>query len=309
MSTNNTLERPQSGARTSSFELQDKVVLLLLTLRAPGNERTVRDKSILSTNADHDRLHIGKRLLKCEQYRAITVLDGQARDFVARIALPTPFKAGTHVIPIDLLTYVDNALANFARVRRDLIEQFKDEIGQAKADARRELGELFREEEYRSFDDLDSAYRMEWQYVTLVAPDRLKGLSNEIFERERERLQAQWDGAIGDMRDALRVGLSELVSDMTARLSDDKKFKPTALLARFDEFLTTFDARNVTNDEELAALAQTCRALLAGVDTEKLTKSAEVRADIRAGFQQASLALTELEVVGKRQRRISFEDE
>lgn len=301
---------PQLVGGLSTFRLQDKVALLLLTLRAPGNERTVRDKSILRTNADHGRLHIGKRLLECKEYQAISILDGQMRDYIARVALPTPFKAGTHVIPLDLLERVDETLQTYAESRREMVGQLALVYDAAKASAKAQLGDLYREDEYLDADQLQQAYSMRWQYVTLTAPDKIKDMNAAIFEREQARLQEQWDSAIDDMRDALRVGLSELVTDMVARLSDpDKKFKPTKLLARFEEFLSTFDARNVTNDEELAALAQQARAILAGVDTENLTKFKDVREDVREKFTAAQAALSELELTSRRQRRITFEDE
>lgn len=293
-----------------SFGLQERVVLLLLTLRAPGNERTVRDKSILTTNANVGRLHVGKRLLECEEQKAVQILDGQMRDWIARLALPSPFKAGTHVIALGLLDTIDKGLCNYQERRAEAVEALIAVYAEAKEQARAQLGELYREEEYLTTDALREAYTMRWQYVTLAPPDQMKELSAEIFERERARLQDQWDNAIGDMQDALRVGLAELVDDMVKRLDgDDKKFKPTKLLERFDEFLTTFDARNVTNDESLQDLANRARALLAGVDTDALKKSKELREQVRDGMKAAQQTLAEIETVAKRSRRITFEEE
>lgn len=292
------------------FELQQKVVLLILTFRAPGNERTIKDKSIVKTGANLANLHVSKRLLECPEYRDIAIHDGRTRDYVDRIALPSPFKAGTYVIPISMIGTVDETLIDFANRRGDLVERFARVYNDAKNQARAELAELFREDEYLTLDALRAAYRLEWQYVTLAAPDQLKALNAEVFEREKARLQSQWDDAIDTMRDALRAGLTELVNDMVARLSDgDKKFKPTKLLERFTEFLDTFDARNITDDDDLAALAQQARTLLNGVDTDTLKKSPEVRAQVFGGFQVAKAQLAELETTAKKARRISFDDE
>lgn len=291
------------------FELQEKVVLLILTFRAPGNERTVKDKSILRTNANTDNLHVGKRLLECDEYRAIAIHDGRTRDYVDRVSLPSPFKAGTYVIPIGLISTVDATLCDFADRRAELVADFANVYDSAKRQAERQLGDLYREEEYLSLTALRAAYRLEWQYVTLAAPDQLKALSADVYNREKARLQTQWDDAIDTMRDALRVGLAELVNDLVGRLNDgDKKFKPTKLLGRFTEFLETFDARNVTNDEELAALARQARELLAGVDAENI-KTPEIRAQVREGFAVAKVQLDQLETVAKKARRITFEDE
>jgi hypothetical protein len=311
--TTNTISEPlpiSRFAKRRSVELQDKVALLLLTFGAPGNERTVRNKdSVLRTNADTSQLHVGKRLLECDEYRAISIHDGHIRDYVARIALPSPFKAGTYVIPVSMLNIVDDKLTSLAVERAALVDQFIDVYEQAKTVARSKLGELYNEGDYLTPAGLRSAYRLVWQYVTLAPPESMRSLNAEIFERERERLQAQWDDAIDTMRDALRAGMQELVDDLVGRLSDgDRKFKPTKLLDRFNEFLTTFDARNVTDDADLAELAAQARQLLAGVDSENI-KQADVKTQILDGFKTAKAKLDELETVAKKQRRISFEDD
>lgn len=310
MTTSNLIEPPRYVAPRTRFELQEKVILLVLTLRAPGNQRTVRDKSILATNAALARLHVGKTLIERDEYKAISILDGQLRDWVARLALPSPFKAGTHLIALGLLDAIENGLQTYLAKRAELVEAYIAVYEEAKAEARRQLGELYTESEYLTVEELRAAYSLSWQYVTLAPPDQLKALNAEIFERERERLQTQWDDAIDTMRDALRAGLAELVNDMVTRLDgDEKKFKPTKLLERFNEFLGTFDARNVTSDEELQALATQARALLAGVDTDAIKSSRELRERVRGGFKQAQVTLGEMETAGKRQRRITFEEE
>lgn len=309
MTTTETPTTPLVG-NLKSFTLQDKMVLLLLTLNAPGNERTIRNKDILRTDADKSRLSVSKRLLDCGEQQKIAILDGQIRDYVKRVALPLPFKAGTHGVALAMLEKVDVQLVAYAEERRELVAAFKAVYNDAKEAARAQLGDVFNEAEYLTPDELEASYRMTWQYVMLTPPDKLREANEAIFLREKQRLEEQWKSAVDDMQEALRVGLSELVTDMVTRLSgDDKKFKPTKLLERFDEFLSTFDARNVTNDEELKALADQARALLAGVDTDTLKKSKEVREQVKSGLAAAQATLTQLETVRKNQRRITFEEE
>lgn len=292
-----------------NLRIQDKVVLLLLTFKAPGNERSVKDKSIVKTDANLGRLRVGKRLVECDEYKAIAIHDEKARVWVQSMALPSPFKAGTHVIPLDILERVDKGLLTFQEIRQGLIDEYIAVYDQAVADAKANLGELFNPAEYQTVDELRASYRMTWQYVTLAPPSEMEKLNAEIFERERARLQQQWDDSIDTMREALRVGMSELVDDLVGRLGSDKKLKPTKMLERFAEFLDTFDARNITGDADLAQLAAKARGLLAGVDTEALTKSKDLREQVRAGFTEAQATLAQLETVSKRQRQISFEDE
>lgn len=302
--TTSLIELP-TAPRSAQFNLQDKVVLLLLTLRAPGNQRTVRDKSILKTNAQEARLHIGKRLLECDEQREIAILDGKMRDWIGRMALPSPFKAGTHVIAIDLLGAVDAGLAVYQAKRDELVDAFAAVYDEAKGRARQELGDLFNDREYMTPREVKAAYTMDWQYVTLTPPENIKAMNSEVFEREKARLQAKWGDAVDQMREALATELAQLAEDMSTRLDgDEKKFKPTKLLERFDEFLKNVDARNVTDDADVTSTAAQARALLEGIDTDALKKSPELRAKVRDGMKAVADTLD-----GKRQRRIVFTDE
>lgn len=289
--------------------IQEKVVILILTIRGPGNERRVRDKSILDTKADKDRLKVTKKLIDAKEHKAIQSIDIAVRAYVKRMALPSPFKEGVYALPLGLLSVVDNDLQQFADERKKAVQALKLVFKAAKENAKTQLGNLYNEDDYAI--DLDTAYKLEWQYVSLSAPAQMQG--SELYTREQARLQAQWDAAIGDMRDALRVGLTELVNDMVKRLANsgdgEKRVKPSALLKRFEEFLGNFQARNVTGDEQLEALAAQAKKVLTGVTTDRLIDEVDVRKQVEKGFKSVQKTLAALEVESKARRRISFEDE
>lgn len=304
----------QTGARTTP--LQEKVVLLILSLTAPGNQRAVKHsdrRDILSTEADKNRLNVIKRLIDAKEHEAIGRLDGEIRGYIHRLALPSPFKTGTHAIPVDLLASVDGRLLAYADERRRLIDELAAVYEKVIENARMKLGPLFRASDYLAPDQLQDAYTMNWQYVSLNAPGQLNAIDGALFRREQDRLKKQWDEALDDMRDALRVGLAELVDDMVKRLTaaggeDAKRFKPSKLLDRFTEFLATFDARNVTSDAELAGLAAKARQILRGVSSETLTQAADVQVRVKKEFGAVQAALASLEIESASRRRIVLED-
>lgn len=304
----------QTEARSRS--LQEKVVLVVLSLTAPGNHRNVRDKGrdILNTEADKKRLNVVKRLLDSKEQENIGRLDGEIRGYVHRLALPSPFKTGTHAIPIDLLGTMDARLRAYEEERAAMVEKFIEVYDTVKEQARVKLGPLFREGDYLTPDGLRAAYTMTWQYVQLTAPGQLNAVDSALYQREQRRLQAQWDDALGEMRDALRVGLAELVDDMVKRLTDAggedaKRFKPSKLLDRFTEFLGTFDARNVTSDAALAELAGKARLILRGVSSETLTQMEDVQTRVKKEFGAVQKVLVQLETESASRRRIRLEDE
>lgn len=301
--------KQQPTAPVVTRSIQESVVIFILTIRAPGNERRIRDKDILVTDADKDRLAVTKKLIDAPEHKAIQSNTMEVRHYIKRMALPSPFKEGIYALPVELIDAVDKRMQQFADERRDTVAKLVKVYDKVKAAARRELGALYNEADYAT--DLEYAYRMEWQYVSLTAPTQLQQRDGKLYSREQERLQRQWDEAITDMRDALRMGLSELVNDIVQRLTadSDKKVKPSKLLERFNEFLNVFQARNVTGDEQLEALAEQARKLLAGVDTDTLVKSADIRQQVAKGFSGVQKTLAKLELESKGRRRITFADE
>ena len=73
-------------------------------------------------------------------------------------------------------------------------------------------------------------------------------------------------------------------------------------------FLEVFDARNLSNDEDLSALVERCRELMTGVEPKDLRSDAALREAVRRGFSQVEGQMDRLPPVGAT-RRIRFEEE
>ena len=103
--------------------------------------------------------------------------------------------------------------------------------------------------------------------MSFDVPATLKAVSGEIFVREREKAAKAWKETLEQWKALLRTGMADLVNHMVDRLSMNADGKPRvfrdSLVTDLREFLGTFDARNVANDGELAALAEKARAILA----------------------------------------------
>lgn len=299
----------------STFRLQDKVVLLILTMRAPGNERRIKGKDILKTDADKARLAVSKTLIEAKEFTAISKLDSQIRDYIKTTALPSPFKSGVYVVPLTMISQVDEELTRLAGKRQTLVEAYANVYEAAVERSRKVLGSEFQRSDYLTPSALLKVYGLTWQFVSLTAPDQIATLDQRVFKREQARLAKQWEEAVTEVRDALRVGLGELVADMVERLQaveekgDAKRFKPTKLLERFETFLANVQARNVTNDTEIEALAIQAREILKGVTTEELKKKSDVRTTVSTGLSAVKARLDELDIVSKGRRKIDLPDE
>lgn len=295
--------QPQQGG------LFDRAVLLSITISALGTKRKV-NSSAVETEADKDYIHVSKDLLKSDILIDIRKFDSQTRLWIADRSLPSLFRSGVYLWPISLVLEADEYLRGRVDQRRPLIDRLIDAYGALKAEAQRRLGALYNPREYPSVEQVRESFGMEYQFIECGVPGRLRDISTEMFEREREKAERIWVDALDEAKLMLRGQLVELVEHMKDRLSPDadgkpKRFKNT-LVPNFHEFLRLFEARNLADDAELQAVVLQCRALLDGTTSEAIRDSATLRDRIAAGMNSISEQLSSFVVSGD--RRINLEE-
>jgi vacuolar-type H+-ATPase subunit H len=288
--------------------LDDKSVLLVVEFRKLGNSRKV-NMATVQVNADKSMLHMNKNLFASPEYDAIKTHDGKTRQWLYSRALPSLFKEGVFRVPNVMVVDVDNYLAMRARERAELVDSFKRSYAMRVKEAKERLNGLFRERDYYTADEAASKFGLTWSYVTFDTPDALKNLKAGLFEREREKIVKMVEEANEEIRSVLRLQLSELVKRMITQLtpkSDGKRKKIyDSLTGNVDDFLSTFDARNIADDDELQALVKKARGVLHNVDADDLRNEDFVRITVKDGFDKINKQLDEM-IVTKPARRFDF---
>lgn len=315
------MPRTTRQATLATPSILQQAVILILRQGAPGNLRKVRGAEVVETgealsapvtvDADKTLVHVSKYLFESGAYRAVLRYDGQTRDWLVRRALPSYFREGFYLLPLALLEEVDADLAARQRQRQTLIEAFLSDYETTVEDAKARLRGLFNPADYLTRDALAAAFRFEVSYLTLEVPQTLEGVSPALFQRERDKAEALWTEAAEAIQQALRTSMAELVAHMVDRLSagadgKPKQFRPS-LVTNMEEFLRYFQARNLTNDEDLAALVDKAQLVMKGVDIKALRQNADVRDRVREGFARLQSVMDRMTMV-RPSRGITFED-
>ena len=301
-----------TGTHTGTTSLFEKAVCLVLSLRKPGNRRKL-PASLVEVDADKDLICAQKTLLASEQLKAIAHYDGEIRRYLYSRCLPSLFMAGVYLVPIALVEEVEAKLATFSTTRDHLVDAFIDAYPTLVENARGRLRAAFSEKDYLSGEHLKLSFKMEWRYVAFSVPGSLQTISTELFHKEQEKASQQWQEALEEVRGLLRTHLAEMVHHLVDRLSKPsadgkpKVFKNT-LVTNLTTFLDTFDARNLTDDTELAEVVATARGLLGGIDAQTLRTSDALRSSLCQGFSGLKSTLDSL-VIAKPIRAFSFEEE
>lgn len=272
----------------------DRCVCLQVSLSALGTKKKVATGAV-QVDADKTFVHVSKDILKSDRLEAVRKCDGEIRTFINTKCLPSIFKAGVYLLPIALVESVDARLEEFREIRTARINLFLEEYQDVKAAAQGRLGVLFNETDYPSTDQVRAMFSMTTRYLTFATPGTLANISKELFAREVEKQQAMVANQFEEIQAVLRAGFGELVDHLVDRLTPDptgkQKIFRDSLIKNVKEFFADFNARNVVDDQELAALVDKARQILDGVSPELLRDHKNAREVVRDEMAQVKAAL------------------
>ncbi|MCC6590196.1 MAG: hypothetical protein IT168_26120 [Bryobacterales bacterium] len=292
-------------------DLAKKTVCIKLRLSTMGNTRKVPTSQI-EADADKDLLRVSKHLLDSAELKAIGRFDGEIRRFLYNICLP--FEIGIHLLPVAALETVEERLRKFAEDRKALVTAFLVVYPSLCQDAAKRLRGLYNAADYPPPEDVSREFGLSWQYVSFGVPDQLKGISQEVWEQERDKAAQRMAEASSEIQQVLRQSMADLVNHMAERLKDGPdgkalKFKQSTV-SNLVEFLSNFSFRNVTDDRELQSLVSRARDLLQGVAADDLRSSGELRRRVQQGMNALASDLDGMLVrAGGRKLRLAEDEE
>ena len=294
----------------TGVDLARKTVCIKVRLSRMGNTRQV-STSHIEADADKDLLRVSKHLVDSAELKAIGRFDGEIRRYLYNICLP--FEIGIHLLPIAALEQVEQRLRQFAVDRTELVKAFLAAYPSLCVDAARRLRGLYNPTDYPSGEDVAREFGFSWQYVSFGVPDQLKGISQEVWEQEREKAAQRMAEASSEIQQVLRETMAKLIQHMADRLKtggDDKplRFKESTV-SNLVEFLANFEFRNVTDDTELQRLVTEARGLLQGINADDLRTTGELRTKVQQGMAGIAAQLdTMLMRAGGRKFRFDEEE-
>jgi hypothetical protein len=299
-----------SSLQETGVDLPRKTVCIKVRLSRMGNTRQV-STSHIEADADKDLLRVSKHLVDSAELKAIGRFDGEIRRYLYNICLP--FEIGIHLLPIAALEQVEQRLRQFAVDRTELVKAFLAAYPSLCVDAAKRLRGLYNPTDYPSVEDVAREFGFSWQYVSFGVPDQLKGISQEVWEQEREKAAQRMAEASSEIQQVLRETMAKLIQHMAERLKtggDDKplRFKESTV-SNLVEFLANFEFRNVTDDTELQRLVTEARGLLQGISADELRTTGELRTKVQQGMAGIAAQLdTMLMRAGGRKFRFDEEE-
>jgi hypothetical protein len=127
-------------------------------------------------------------------------------------------------------------------------------------------------------DAVREKFDVAWYYVSLGTPTNLPP---ELFAEQREKMRKDLEKAAVEIRDGLRMGFASLINHLVERLQpgDDgqKKMLFASAITNILEFIDQLQSRDLTNDDQLRALAAKAKTVLEGANMKDLKKKMSTR--------------------------------
>ena len=276
---------PIVNIQDAGTDLARKTVFIKLHLGLLGNSRKVSSSQV-EVDADKALIRVSKNLLDSPELQAIRSLDGDIRRYLYDTCLP--FDVGIHLLPLGLIEAVDERLREFKVQRDELVDTFLLAYPRLCQEAAVRLRTLHNPTDYPPVDEVRACFTLSWQYISYGVPEQLGEISARIFETEREKAAEAMSQACDEIQQVMRASLLEMVNHLRDRLADQPDGKPQRLrestVQKLRDFLTTFNLRNVVDDQDLKEQVDKARALLEGVSTDALRNMPLIRAKVREGM-------------------------
>lgn len=307
------IKLPAVGKTPSVKEIVGNYVMLVLTIHGLGNRRKVSSDAVNSDQeeADKEWLAVSKRLLESDELRDINYTAAKTRQFIENRSLPSLVKKGIYILNrATVEECVEHVIES-----NDKIDGQADSLLSAwpklLAEAKKRLKKRFDPKDYPDPKELKDRFFIDYQLLEIKPPEPEK-MSDKIFKQEKAKWEKLWETAAENADQLLTVGMIEQMNSLIAKLQSGDDGKPKQIretaLDSINEFLSTFNPRNMQNNQQLKAAADRAREIIKGISPEALRKSKNAREYVSNGFRQISKALEPM-IEKKPGRAVAFDEE
>jgi hypothetical protein len=278
--------------------LSARAIYLVLDWSALSSWKRVDVEKVSGNKANDNEVRARKRIIKSDALRDLRSVRYKVRRMLRMFALNSLFRPGVYAIPIENIETVDAILKDAQSSMTTVRENLKSEWPEIVSDARQRLGDLFDERDYVSPEAASGEMRMAYRYVPIAeTPEVLKTVAADMYEEDLKRATKETEKELESFRLHLRSALLEIIESMRKTLQKpdgDRKVFGQRFFKRLDEFMTTFEVRNLSDDGELQKVVAKLKKVSNGVDVDELKTDADVQQKLDASLSGINSVLSKL---------------
>jgi hypothetical protein len=271
-------------AQPASARLRTMTAAIRLSFTWFGTRKTLtpeqRAQAADTFGAEGDFLSAGKKLVdtKHPAFKAVTSVRGRIVSYWKGISLPYP-EPGIRLIRQDDVGPVNLQLTTLKEDLQEAVKSLDSELSALKRAAQARLGSLYNAADYPV--SLQGLFDVTWDFPSVEPPAYLQRLSPELYERECQRVAAQFDEAVRLAEEAFVQELSQLVSHLSERITGSEGGKPKVFrdsaVENLSQFFERFRRLNIRSNQQLDEIVSQAQRIVRGVEPQQLRDNQNLR--------------------------------
>lgn len=235
--------------------------LLHLQLRMPGNiKRSNKDEE-----QDPNILKY-KKIFVCKEYDELRKISQRLKNELAFVALAWPRISTLFVVPEGVSDRVQLILDYYQNHWEEAVKTFLDNYEDILQEDKNRLQDEFDENDYPSKDVLEQKIQYGYLYTKVALPD-------EVAMEIKNKVEKTWNTTKEMLAGVLYKGFEEIIQTIR-KACDTSGNRISPLRAktweRLQEFIDMFEARNITNDEDLSKMVAKIKSVVEGIEYEDI---------------------------------------
>lgn len=264
---------------------------------------------------DPSMIRVSQDLIDKKFIKAIGKHDKRFTNWIKAHTVPSPIKfQGAYLMRLNEAELIDDAVLEFDKERRELVNAFGERWEAVVADAKTKRGPFFDASDYPSFNSVRSSYGTEARWLSFNVPAALAEINKAIYQRESKKAQLFYADAAQEARDALRISFQGMTDHLLSQLGNAESGKPKRFMGnsvvKLQEFISMLlGGGDLTNDVELQEIAKKAKDILSGVDAATIRKEEGLRATLETAVAAIKSEASKMVTIGKRKFALGQDDE
>lgn len=274
------------------------LLIVKLTQRKWGGRATDDDgaESIADqNNANKRKLKLVKDLLPETLRESLGHVRSQTRTFFNEHTLPWE-DGGWRVIRADQLQTMRDAIGKFSAMDREVVDQILSRYAEIKEYAAKELGTLFKDEDFPTPDRLRYSYAVEFRVKALIDPKdvRVQGLSEEEVDGIRKQMTEQYEASLNTAVGDIVTQLKSIVREIKERAGNKKQdgLRYGAIQKTAVRICEALKGLNLTDDPKLNELIDGVHRKVSAIDGDEIRSSGRIRGKVFREMEGLESALS-----------------
>lgn len=268
-------------------DIRTSAICLNVEFSVLGNSKRA-NLELVETDADKSALSLSKKLIDSDELDALRALKTSIRNYLAAQAIHSHLKPGLWLIPLAKVQQVDEALVGYSLLWDDAVERLIAMYPTRIAEAPERLKSQHSALDYlnTSAEGWERSIRekctLNWSYVEMDTPTRLRSISRAIFEREQQKAADEWEYARQAAQQVLRLEVAGMLDELAGKMTSEKKRLQQRYMDKCQEWIASFrDGKYaITQDDELQALVTDWERLLTTNDATALRSNEALRQEV-----------------------------